>query len=128
MIEVDHVILHHLRACDQIADDPGVLGNVNAEGIFNRTDAGERMHHGADTADTLRPDPGLPGIAALQDNLHAAEHGPGTPRVGDFSAVELRLYPQVAFDASHRIYYQARHLTPPFWFQRKYLPAVWGRA
>src|SRR5579863_847795 len=114
MIKMDHVILHHLRARNQIADDPGVLGNVDTQCIFDRTDAGERVYHRADATDALRPDPSLPRIAALQDDLHAAEHGPGTPGVRDLSAVELRLDPQVAFDASYRIYHQARHLTPPF--------------
>ena len=99
MIEVDHVVLHHLRAGDQIADDARVVGHLDVERVFDRADARQRVDHGAHSADALRPDPGFARIAALQDHLDAAEHGSGAPGVGDLSAIHLGFNAQVAFNA-----------------------------
>ena len=93
MIEVDDVVLHHLRARDEVAHDAGVFGNVDLQSILDGANAGDGVDHGADAADALRPDPGLARIAALQDHLDAAEHGSGTPGIGYLSSID------VGFDA-----------------------------
>ena len=67
MIEVDHMVLHHLRAGDEVADNAGVIGNVDFQSVLDGAHAGDGVDHGADAADALRPDPGLARIAALQD-------------------------------------------------------------
>ena len=82
MIEVDDVILHHLRAGDQIAHDARVFGHFDLQRVLDGPDAGEGVHHGADSADALRPDPGLARIAVLQDHFDPAKHGAGAPGVG----------------------------------------------
>ncbi len=57
------------------------------------------MDQRADAADALRKGPCVARIAALQNDFDAAHHGAGTRRLRDHRAVELRLDPQVPFDA-----------------------------
>ena len=77
-----------------------VFGNLDIERILHRPDAGQRVDHGADAADALRPDPGFARIASLQDHFDPPEHGTGTPGVGDLSALHLGFNPKMALDAS----------------------------
>ncbi len=128
VIEVDHVILHHLRAGDQVADDARVLRHIDLQRVFDRADARQSVDHGAHSADALRPDPGFARIAALQDQLDAAEHGAGAPGVGNLSAVHLRFDAKMAFNASDWIDYQACHVMPPFLVSSAAQPEVAERA
>ena len=92
-------------------------GTSISQRVLHRADAGERVHHGADAADALRPDPGFARIAALQDHFDAAEHGPGTPGVGDLSAVQMGFDAKVAFNAGDWIDNEACHVILPFFPQ-----------
>ena len=65
MIEVDDVVLHHLGQEHDVADDLGILGNLDAERVLHRAHRGQRVHRGADAADALAERPGVARIAAL---------------------------------------------------------------
>ena len=64
MVEVNNVILDVLRARDDVADQPSVVRNFDAESVLDRPHRGERVDCGADSANALRPDPGFARIAA----------------------------------------------------------------
>jgi hypothetical protein len=107
VVEVNHVILHHLRSGDEVSDNTRVVGNLDIERVLNSADAGQSMHHGADTTDALGPDPGFAGIAVAYDQLDSTEHRAGAPGVRDLFPIHLRFNPQVAFDAAYRVDNQA---------------------
>src|ERR1039458_662990 len=67
------------------------------------------MDRGAHTADALRPDPGLAGIAAAQDQLDPAEHGSRTPGIGHGATIDFRFDAQMAFNTGHRVNHDACH-------------------
>ncbi len=56
------------------------------------------MHRGADAADALRDRPSVARIAAEQDQLDAAPHLAGRPRLRNLAIVNLDIHPQMAFD------------------------------
>ena len=113
MIEVNHVILNGLRRRDDIADEAGIVGNFDAQGVLHRVDRGERVDHGADPADPLCPDPGFARIAATKDQLDSAEHRARTPRIRDDAAIHLSLDAEVSLNTRHRIDHNPRHTVLP---------------
>ena len=100
---MDHVVLDILDAGDQIADDPGVVRDRDAQRVFHCSHGAGGVDRRADAADTLGEEPGVARVAALEDELDAAEHGARAPRLGDFAAVHLRLDPQVSLDPRDRV-------------------------
>jgi hypothetical protein len=74
---MDDVILNALGTCDHIPDILRIQGNFHIQCVLDRTDRGNGMNGGSDTADPLGKKPGIPGVAVLQDNFHAAPHLPG---------------------------------------------------
>ena len=108
MIEVDHVILHHLAAPMRLRTDRA-LSAPRFPARLRPPARCQRVHHGAHAADALRPDPGLARIAPLQDQLDAAKHRARTPGIGDLAAVHLGFNAQMAFNASDWIDYDACH-------------------
>ncbi len=77
VIEVDDVILHHLGEEHDVANDFGVLGDLDAESIFDAAHRGQGVNGGADAADAFAEGPGVARVAALEDDLQAAPHGAG---------------------------------------------------
>jgi hypothetical protein len=63
VIEVNDVILNQLSARNDVADKPGSIGDLDSQRAFDGANGRQGMHHGADAADTLRPDPCFPRIA-----------------------------------------------------------------
>jgi len=118
VIEVDDVILHHLGEEHDIANDFGVFGNLDAEGIFDAAHGGERVDGGADAADAFAESPGVAGIAALEDDLQAAPHGAGRHGIADVAGViEHGLDAEMAFDTRYGINNDAScHRAPLFAF------------
>ena len=106
---MDNVILHVLNRFDDVADQAGIRRDFNFQGIFNSSHGAECMYRRSNTTDALGESPGIPGIAPLQDDLDAAEHGAAAPRFGHLSAVNLNFKPQVAFDARDGIYGNLGH-------------------
>ena len=122
---MDHVVLHDLRTRDQIANYSRVFRDVDFQCIFDGTDAGDGMHHGANAANALRPDPCFAGIAALQNEFDPAEHGTGAPGVGNLSAVYLRFDAQMTFNTIDRIDNEACHVSSPYPWRR--FGGLWRR-
>ena len=56
---------------------------LNAEGVFAGQDAGFIMDVGADSAEALDEQTGVPGIAPLQDGFDPAPEGNAAPSVLD---------------------------------------------
>ena len=99
MVKMHHMIVHELRGDHEIADELRVGGDGIFQGIFDGAHRGEPVDQRTHPADTLRKGPGIAWIAALQNDFDAAHHGAGARRLGDGRAVELRLDPQMPFDA-----------------------------
>ena len=75
VIEVDHMVLHILAGADDVADQVGILWNLDAERIFDGAHRRQRVNRRAHAADPLRPDPGFARIAAAQDQFNPTKHG-----------------------------------------------------
>ena len=106
MIEMHDMILHRQRCRHDVADIVRVFRNRDAEGILDRTQGSQGMRRRADAADTLDIGPGVTRVTVLHDELEAA---PGRARgycIAYFAAlVDRRLYAEMTFDTSDRIYY-----------------------
>ncbi len=63
MIKVDDVILHQLRAGDQVAHQARVIGHFDLQSVLHRSHGGEGMDDGAHGADSLQPVPRLARVA-----------------------------------------------------------------
>ena len=103
LIEVHDVILQRVGNKDEVADVLRIGRHLNACRIFYRAHRSDAMHRGADSTETLREEPRFAGIASLQDGLDAPEHGAGGPRIIYFSAVDLHINSQMAFDSGNWI-------------------------
>ncbi len=99
MIEVHDVIVHGVRRDDQVADVLRVRRHLEAQRVLDRAHRGDRVHRRAHPAEPLGEEPRVPGIAAEEDALDAAEHLARRPRLGDDAAVHLDVDAQMAFDA-----------------------------
>lgn len=75
---MDDVFLNMLRTRNNIANEPGIFWHRNPQRIFHGTHRRQGMHRGADTADSLGPDPCLARVASAQDLLEAPENGAET--------------------------------------------------
>jgi hypothetical protein len=115
VVEVDHVVLHVLRAEHQVADELGVGRHGDPERVLHRADRGEGVDGRADAAGAFGERPGVARVTPLQDDLEAPDHRPGAERVDDFPVLDLRLDAEMAFDPGDRVDYDAvRHHAPPF--------------
>jgi hypothetical protein len=74
MVEMNDVILNTLRGDDEIAQQPGVGRRRGANRILDRADRRDGVHRRAHATDALRERPRVARIAALEDQLDAAEH------------------------------------------------------
>ena len=91
MVEVDDVILHVLDTFEQVAHDPGVVGDNDPQGILNCTHGSDGMYGRADAADALGERPCIPRVAALQHEFHAPEAGARAPGIGHSAVIDLHL-------------------------------------
>ena len=135
LVEVHQVVLHVERRIHQVADDVGVLRDLDADGVFDRTDGRESVNAGADAADAFDERPGVAGVTALQNDLEAAPHGAGAHGIDDLAVlINLGLNAKMAFDTGDRIDHDAtgvsscRHYSPPrsllFCLARAWLTAL----
>ena len=74
MIKMNNVIKYGMRSHHQVADILSIEGNFQIQRVFDRPDRGNSMNGRSDPANSLGKDPGIPGIAALQDDFNAAPH------------------------------------------------------
>ena len=88
---MDHVILHELGPFDDVAQQAGVIGYGDAQGIFHGPHRRDGVHGCADATDALRKVPRIARIAALEDQLQPAKHGAGAPGVGNDAVFHLHL-------------------------------------
>ena len=65
VIEVHHVVLHHLRKEHDVTDDLRIGGDLDVQRVFHGTHRSQRVHSGADAADTFAERPGIARVAAL---------------------------------------------------------------
>src|SRR5208337_572424 len=79
---------------------------------------GESVNGGADAANALAEGPGVPRVAALEDDLQAAPHGAGRHGVADMAGViQHGLDAEMPFNASDGINNDAcSHRAPLFTF------------
>jgi hypothetical protein len=103
VIEVDYVVLDKLGTLQQIPQKPRVVGNGDAQGVFDCSHGADGVNRRSDTADALGEHPGIPGIPAGQQQLDAAKHHPCTPGIRDPAVLNLHLETEVPFDARYRI-------------------------
>ena len=104
VVEVHRVVVHLQRLGHHLADQVGVLRDLDAQRVFHRAHRGQRVAAGAHAADALDEGPGVARVAALEDDLQPAPHGAGGDRVADdVVAVEVDLAAHVALDAGDRV-------------------------
>jgi len=89
VVEMNEMVLRVKRRVHQVADDVRVLGDLDRERIFHRAHRCQRVHAGAHAADAFDERPRVARVAALQDQLDAAEHGGARPGVPDGATVHL---------------------------------------
>jgi len=87
------MVVQAMDGLNEVADELGVERDLEAECVFYRTDRGQGVDGGADTADSLDEKPRITGVTTLQDRFQAAEHLAGRPGLGDFSAINFNVYP-----------------------------------
>jgi hypothetical protein len=104
VVEVHQVVVRVQRGMHQVADDVGVVGDVDLQRVFHRAHRDQRVRAGADAADALDEGPGITRVAALEDDLQPAPHRARADRVADdVLVVEVDFDAQVAFDAGDRV-------------------------
>jgi hypothetical protein len=109
VVEVDHVVLHVLRAEHQVADQLGVVGDGDLQRVLDTANAGQCVHRGAHAAGTLGEGPGVTGVPAPQDLLETAHHGARAVGVGNHTVFHGGLDTQVPLDTRDRIDDDACH-------------------
>ena len=83
-------------------------GTCIPRAVLHGAHAGQRVHRGAHAADAFAECPGIARVAALQNNLQAAEHGARTHGVVDVIAfVEHRFHAEVPFNSGDGVYYHS---------------------
>ena len=104
LIEVHDVVMHVQRRVHQVADDVGVLGDLDADGVFDGAHGGQGVNARANAADAFDEGPGVTRIAALQDDFETAPHRAGAHGVGDDAVgVDFGLHAQVPLDSRHGV-------------------------
>jgi len=104
VIEMHHVVLHHLGEEHHVADDLGIRWNLDVQSVFNRAHRSQRMNRSTNTADAFTERPGIARVAALEDHLQATPHGAGRHGLADVVAFVQRGFDaQVTFDTGHGI-------------------------
>ena len=104
VVEVHHMVLHHLGLGHDFSDQVGVPGDLDAQRILHRAHRGQRMAAGAHATDALDEGPGVARVAPLEDDLQPAPERAGGHRVADHVvAVEVDLAAHMPFDARDRI-------------------------
>src|SRR5512139_36399 len=97
------MILDVLDAFDNVAQDSGVIRDLDPQSIFNCSHGAEGVNRRSDASYTLRDRPGLARVAPLEDQLDAPEHGAGRPGVCHLAALDLDFDPQVPLDSGDGI-------------------------
>ena len=77
MVKMYDVVKYTVGSHHQVANILSIQGNFQIQRVLDRPDRGNSMNSRSDPANSLGKDPGIPGIAALQDDFNAAPHGPG---------------------------------------------------
>ena len=73
---MDDVILDELGPFQQIAQDPGVVRDGDAQSVFNCPHGADGVNGRSNPADPLGEQPGIAGVAALEHQLESPEHHP----------------------------------------------------
>ena len=104
LIEVHEVVVRVERRVDEVADDVGVLRDLDADRVFNGAHGRKRMNARADAADAFNERPCVARIAPLQNDFETAPHRAGAHRVDDFVVfAENGLNAKMAFDSGDRV-------------------------
>ena len=104
VVEMHHVVLHHLRLGHHLADQVRVLRDLDAQCILHSAHRGQRMAAGTHAADALDEGPGIARVTPLENDLQATPHGSRGDRVADdVVAVEVDLATHVPLDAGHGV-------------------------
>ncbi len=108
MVCVHQMVMVHQAELHHVADDVGVVRNLDAQGVFHRLHGGHGVSAGADAADAFHKSPGVAGVAPFQDDFDAAEDGSAGHRVGDdVLFVQVHLAAQMPFNAGDRVHHDA---------------------
>ena len=117
LIEVNDMVLNVERGIQDVADQIGVLRDLDADCILNGANGGKRVNTRTDAADAFNERPGVAGIAALQNDFEAAPHRAGAHGVDNLAVIAQHcLHAQVTFNAGDRVDYDsafAHYSLPP---------------
>ena len=87
---MNDVILNVLNTRDEVPDDPGILGDLDPQGIFNSSHGADGVYRCSDASYALRHQPGAAGVPSWHDDLQPAEHRAGTPGIDHLPSVDLQ--------------------------------------
>jgi hypothetical protein len=76
MIKMNDMVMLELGSMQQVSDEPGILGDLNVNRIFDCPHRGQSMCVRSDAAGTLDKMVGIPRIATLQNKFYSPEHLP----------------------------------------------------
>jgi hypothetical protein len=96
---MDDVVLLVQGTVHEVADDPRILRNLHADGVFDCPHRGQSMDVRSNPAGALHEMLGIPRIAPLKNELDAPEHRSGAPGISHFAPGHLNLDLEVALDS-----------------------------
>ncbi len=74
---MNDVILNVLDGFNNVADQPGVGGDLDFQSIFDSSHGAECMYSRSDTADALGKRPGIARVPPFQNDFNPTPHGAG---------------------------------------------------
>jgi hypothetical protein len=103
------MVLKHLGACDQVSHQISIWGDINPQGILYCSHGADGMDRRSDASYTLCEEPGISGIAIIQDQLQSSEHRTAAPGIAHIPAIDFHFDTKVALDPGHRINRNSSH-------------------
>ena len=112
---MNNMIMLKLGPHEQVADDPRIWGNFNANRVIDCPHRGQSMCVRSDAAGALYKMVGIPRVSALQDDLNAPKHLSRAPGVDNLATGHFDFDSKVALNSGNWIYrYSLCHMIPPF--------------
>jgi hypothetical protein len=108
---MDDVIVLILRTMQEVSEDSGIVGDLDADCVFDCPHRGQSMDIRSDAAGALHEMLGISGIPSLQHDFDTPKHLAGTPGIYNFTAGHFNLNAKVTFDPCNRInHYSLTHI------------------
>jgi hypothetical protein len=105
MIKMNQVIVLELGAMHHVADQSGIVGNLDTNGGFDCPHRGQSMGVRSDAAGALHKMMRILRVAPLENQFNAAKHLARTPCIDNFTAGHFHLDAKMALEPGNWIDY-----------------------